>query len=69
MTPGTCHLFADGHPGSRLHHVFARMQRQGVRPAPALAGMRARHWPGEDYRSQPRWLQALGALRSAGLID
>ncbi len=45
------------------------LQRQGVRPAARLASLRARHWPGEDYRSQPRWLQALGALRSAGLID
>ncbi len=45
------------------------LQRQGVRPAPRLAKMRARRWPGEDYRAQPRWLAALGALRSAGLVD
>lgn len=49
--------------------ALAWLQRQGVRPAARLAGLRARRWPGEDYRSQPRWLQALGALRSAGLID
>ncbi|MCM2320481.1 MAG: beta-N-acetylhexosaminidase [Pseudomonas sp.] len=45
------------------------LQRRGVSPALQLAGMRARRWPGQDYRAQPRWLEALGALRSAGLIE
>ena len=44
------------------------LQRQGVKPAARLAGMRARAWPGQDYRAQPRWLEAAGALRAAGLI-
>ncbi|SFP89808.1 beta-N-acetylhexosaminidase [Geopseudomonas sagittaria] len=45
------------------------LQRRGVSPAPQLAGMRARRWPGQDYRAQPRWLEALGALRSAELVE
>ncbi|SEI93009.1 beta-N-acetylhexosaminidase [Pseudomonas linyingensis] len=45
------------------------LQRRGVSPALQLAGMRARRWPGQDYRAQPRWLEAQGALRSAGLIE
>ncbi len=45
------------------------LQRRGVSPAPQLAGMRARRWPGQDYRAQPRWLEALSALRSAELVE
>ena len=44
------------------------LQRRGVQPAARLARMRAQAWPGQDYRSQPRWLEAVGALRAAGLI-
>lgn len=44
------------------------LQRRGVQPAAGLARMRARSWPGQDYRAQPRWLEAVGALRAAGLI-
>lgn len=44
------------------------LQRRGVQPPAGLARMRARSWPGQDYRAQPRWLEAVGALRAAGLI-
>lgn len=44
------------------------LQRCGVQPAARLARMRAQAWPGQDYRAQPRWLEAVGALRAAGLI-
>lgn len=45
------------------------LQRRGVSPAPQLAGMRARRWLGQDYRAQPRWLEALSVLRSAELVE
>ncbi|MCQ4347900.1 beta-N-acetylhexosaminidase [Pseudomonas stutzeri] len=48
--------------------ALAGLQRRGVRPASGLARMHARAWPGQDYRSQPRWLEAAGALRAADLI-
>ena len=39
------------------------------RPAsPRLAQMRARRWPGADYKASPQWLQAVRALRAAALI-
>lgn len=45
------------------------MQKNNVTPAAGLARMRAQRWPGQDYRAQPRWLQAIAALRSAALIE
>ncbi|WPP02273.1 beta-N-acetylhexosaminidase [Pseudomonas sp. HR96] len=44
-------------------------QRLKVKPSPRIAKMRGRVVAGEDYKQDPRWLQALGALRGAGLVD
>jgi len=44
-------------------------QRLGVTPPARLAGMRRRAHPSFEYRQQPRWLEALGALRRAGLLE
>lgn len=49
--------------------ALTALQRHGVQPAAGLGAMAARRWPGSDYRAQPRWQQASGALRAAGLID
>ncbi|WP_449434005.1 beta-N-acetylhexosaminidase [Pseudomonas putida] len=44
-------------------------QRMKVKPSPRLAQMRGFSFARTDYRQQPRWLEALGALRDAQLID
>jgi len=49
--------------------ALTALQRLGVRPAPALARMRAAGTASLDYKQQPRWLQSIAALRSVGLID
>ncbi|QCT96377.1 beta-N-acetylhexosaminidase [Stutzerimonas degradans] len=49
--------------------ALSALQRLGVRAAPALARMRAAGTASLDYKQQPRWLQSIAALRSAGLID
>lgn len=43
-------------------------QRLGVKPSPRIARMRGRALAGHDYKQDPRWQQALGALRRAGLV-
>lgn len=47
--------------------ALGALQRLKVRPAPSLARMRASA-SDEEYKRQPRWLAATGALRAAGLI-
>ncbi len=49
--------------------ALARAQRLKVRPSARIARMRGQGFARTDYREQPRWLQALGALRQAQLID
>jgi beta-N-acetylhexosaminidase len=49
--------------------ALSAAQRLRVTPSPRIARMRGRAEPGEDYRQNPRWLNALGALRRAQLID
>ena len=44
-------------------------QRLKVKPSPRLARMRGFSFARTDYRQQPRWLEALGALREAQLVD
>jgi beta-N-acetylhexosaminidase len=44
-------------------------QRLNVRPSPRIARMRGQATASTDYRQHPRWLQALGALREAQLVD
>ncbi|WP_459745252.1 beta-N-acetylhexosaminidase [Pseudomonas sp. 3A(2025)] len=44
-------------------------QRLKVKPSPRLARMRGQAHAATDYRQQPRWLEALQALRAAQLID
>lgn len=49
--------------------ALSRLQRLGVTPSPQLARMRRRAFPGTEYRQDPRWQAAVGALREAQLID
>lgn len=49
--------------------ALSRLQRLGVRPSPALARMRRRAGDGLDYKTHPRWREAVSRLRDAGLID
>jgi beta-N-acetylhexosaminidase len=44
-------------------------QRLKVKPSPRLARMRGFSFARTDYRQQPRWLEALRALREAQLVD
>jgi beta-N-acetylhexosaminidase len=49
--------------------ALSAAQRLRVTPSPRIARMRGRAAAGEEYRQDPRWLDALGALRKAQLID
>jgi beta-N-acetylhexosaminidase len=49
--------------------ALSATQRLNVTPPPRLAGMRRRAVVTTDYRQHPNWLQALGALRQAGLLE
>ncbi|RAU44315.1 beta-N-acetylhexosaminidase [Pseudomonas sp. RIT412] len=44
-------------------------QRMKVTPHPRIARMRGQGISTTEYRQQPRWLEALSALRAADLID
>lgn len=48
--------------------AVSALQRLAVKPSPRLARMRARSVIAQDYKQNPRWLSALGALRGAGLV-
>lgn len=48
--------------------ALSRLQQLRVSPCARLASMRSRASAGDEYRQQPRWLGATGALRAAGLI-
>jgi beta-N-acetylhexosaminidase len=49
--------------------ALGALQRLEVQPPKGLARMRGRGFARTDYREQPRWLQAVAALRAAQLID
>jgi len=49
--------------------ALCALQRLAVKPAPRLARMRRRGFPGIEYKQNPRWLRALENLRRAQLID
>lgn len=49
--------------------ALGALQRLRVQPPKGLARMRGRGFARTDYREQPRWLQAVAALRAAQLID
>lgn len=49
--------------------ALTRLQHLQVRPPEGLAAMRRRSFPDSGYRQDPRWLQALGALRRADLVS
>lgn len=49
--------------------ALSALQRLRVQPPKGLARMRGRGFARTDYREQPRWLQAVAALRAAQLID
>jgi len=48
--------------------AVSALQRLAVKPSPRLARMRARSVIAQDYKQNPRWLSALGALRGTGLV-
>ncbi|HLA29847.1 MAG TPA: beta-N-acetylhexosaminidase [Pseudomonas sp.] len=49
--------------------ALSALQRLKVVAPAGLARMRRQAFPGVEYRQQPRWLEALGALRTAQLIE
>lgn len=49
--------------------ALSALQRLQVLPPKGLARMRGQGYARTDYREQPRWLQAVTALRDAQLID
>lgn len=49
--------------------ALSALQRLKVVAPAGLARMRRQAFPGVEYRQDPRWLAALGALRAAQLID
>lgn len=48
--------------------ALVALQRLRVRAPASLAAMRGQATAGDEYRQQPRWLAATGALRAAQLI-
>ncbi|WP_193394224.1 MULTISPECIES: beta-N-acetylhexosaminidase [Pseudomonas] len=49
--------------------ALSAAQRLKVTPSSRIARMRGQGFARTDYRQEPRWLEALGALREAQLID
>ena len=49
--------------------ALSAAQRLKVKPSPRIARMRGQGFARTDYRQQPRWLEALTALKDAQLID
>ncbi|WP_426149613.1 beta-N-acetylhexosaminidase [Pseudomonas sp. DC3000-4b1] len=49
--------------------ALSAAQRLGVTAPKRLKRMARRNCPTPEYRQQPRWLEALGALRQAGLLE
>ncbi|MBG6285869.1 MULTISPECIES: beta-N-acetylhexosaminidase [Pseudomonas] len=49
--------------------ALSALQRLKVSAPQRLERMRARAWPGTEYKQLPRWQQAVGELRAAQLID
>lgn len=49
--------------------ALSALQRLKVSAPQRLQRMRAKAWPGVEYKQQPRWQQAVGELRAAQLID
>lgn len=48
--------------------ALGALQRLGATPPSALSSMRARSEYAVDYKQNPRWLDAMGALKAADLI-
>lgn len=49
--------------------ALSALQRLKVTAPQRLQRMRAKTWPGTEYKQLPRWQQAVGELRAAQLID
>ncbi|MDF3864691.1 beta-N-acetylhexosaminidase [Pseudomonas denitrificans (nom. rej.)] len=49
--------------------ALSALQRLKVTAPQRLQRMRAKAWPGNEYKQLPRWQQAVGELRAAQLID
>jgi beta-N-acetylhexosaminidase len=48
--------------------ALTALQRLGVTAPPVLSRMRAREACVAEYKQDPRWLDAIGALKAADLI-
>jgi len=48
--------------------ALSRLQQLAVKPPQGLQAMRRRAFPDSEYRQDPRWLAALGALKQAELV-
>jgi beta-N-acetylhexosaminidase len=49
--------------------ALSAAQRMKVKPSERIARMRGQAFASTDYRQDPRWLTAIGALKDAQLID
>ncbi|MNC74664.1 hypothetical protein D3C75_1260590 [compost metagenome] len=49
--------------------ALSAAQRLKVKPSARIARMRGQAFASTEYRQDPRWLAAVGALRDAQLID
>jgi beta-N-acetylhexosaminidase len=49
--------------------ALSAAQRLKVKPSARIAQMRGKAFASTEYRQDPRWLAALGALKDAQLID
>jgi beta-N-acetylhexosaminidase len=49
--------------------ALSAAQRMKVKPSARIAKMRGQAFASTDYRQDPRWLTALGALKDAQLIE
>jgi beta-N-acetylhexosaminidase len=49
--------------------ALSAAQRLQVKPSARIARMRCQAHASTEYRQDPRWLAAVGALRDAQLID
>ena len=49
--------------------ALSAAQRMKVKPSPRIARMCGQAFANTEYRQDPRWLTAVGALKDAQLID
>lgn len=64
-----CHMGLVCNDRASAELALSALQRLKVSAPQRLERMRARAWPGTEYKQLPRWQQAVGELRAAQLID